>query len=128
MIFLRGGLIALILGGTISAAEAEPANTLNELWRALGACWTWPPLDEVVEGMEVTVLFSVTRDGVVFGEPRFTYFKEGAAPELLVPYQKAAAESLVRCTPLSITPGLGNAIAGKPIAWRFKETRKQRKA
>lgn len=126
MIF-RVGLAALLLGCTICAADAEPANNLNELRRALVGCWIWPPLDEAVEGMEVTVLFSLTRDGVVFGEPKFTYFKQGLAPEAMAAYQKAAAESLVRCTPVSITPALGNAIAGRPIGWRFKETRIARK-
>jgi hypothetical protein len=119
----RAGLAALIVASTAGAAAAEPANTLNELWTTLAACWIWPAAEDVVEGMQITVLFTLNRDGKVFGEPRFTYSKPGVAPQALAAYRRAAAESLLRCTPVAITPELGNAIAGRPIAYPMREPR-----
>jgi hypothetical protein len=123
----RAGLAAVLLAGTAGAASAEPLNTLNELWRALGACWIWPPAEQVVEGMETTVRFSLTRDGAILGEPRFTYSRPGIAPEARAAYQRAAAESFVHCTPFSLTPEFGGAIAGRPISLRLVEPRTQRR-
>jgi len=128
-LILRAGMVAaLLVAGSARAAAAEPANTLNELWKALGACWIWPPTEQVVEDMEITVRFSVTRDGAILGEPRFTYSKPGIAPEARAAYQRATAESLVHCMPVSLTPAFGGAIAGRPMSLRFIETRKQKKA
>ena len=120
-------LAMLLLAGNAGAARAEPLNTLNELWQALGACWIWPPAEQVVEGREITVRFSLTRDGAILGEPRFTYSKPGIAPEARAAYQRAAAASLVHCAPFSLTPEFGGAIAGRPIALRLIDPRTQRR-
>jgi hypothetical protein len=123
----RAALAMLLLAGSAGTARAEPLNTLNDLWKALGACWIWPPAEQVVDGMEITVRFSLTRDGAILGEPRFTYSKPGIAPEARAAYQRAAAESLVQCAPFSLTPEFGGAIAGRPISLRLVEPRTQRR-
>ncbi len=119
--------MALLIGSTAIAA-AERLNTLNDISRALNACWMGPPAEHSVEGMEITVRFSLTRDGNILGEPRFTFVTAGIAQPIRAVYQRAVAEALLRCMPLSVTPELGHAIAGRPFSWRIVETRKQRKA
>jgi hypothetical protein len=40
-------------------------------------------------------------------------------------YLDAITASLKRCTPLPFTPGLGGALAGRPIAIRFIDDRSE---
>jgi hypothetical protein len=86
---------------------------------AVAACWTPPPGLAGLERIEQTVRFSLTRDGAVLGEPRVTFVTaapDSRARELLV---RAAKKAVRTCTPLSLTPDLSGAIAGRPIAVRL---------
>lgn len=103
-------------------------NTLRDVGIALQACWVPPPLDKARPGTQVTVQFTFTRDGEILGEPRFTFVTPGIAPEMRTAYQLSVADALTRCTPLPLTPGLGNAIAGRPFTMRYVDTRGQRGA
>ena len=55
-----------------ACGSREPINTLAELWPALYACWS-PPAG--TEGKELTLRFSIRRDGTLIGKPRATYSK-----------------------------------------------------
>ena len=111
-------LVALLPG----AAEAAPANTLRELWAQLGQCLQTA---EGAEGLDLTIVFSLTRDGALLGKPRITHSKPLADAD-----SRRAAISLARamnkCLPASITDALGGAIAGRTLALRVLGKRKAR--
>jgi hypothetical protein len=101
----------------------EPLNTLQELFDALGACWQPPPLERARAGTEITVRFSLTREGTLVGEPRITYSTRTLSADMRAAYQRSALEALRRCTPLRLSRGLGGAVAGRPISGRFLDDR-----
>jgi hypothetical protein len=104
------------------AAEAAPANTLKELWAQLGECLQTA---DGAEGLDVTIVFSLTRDGALLGKPRITHSNSSPGADL-----RRAAVSLERamnkCLPVSITDALGGAIAGRPLALRVLGRRKKK--
>ncbi|MEH3120003.1 MAG: hypothetical protein PGN25_21065 [Methylorubrum populi] len=110
-----------------------PADTLKALYPALAACWRVPEGLGRFERAEITARLSLRRDGSVIGTPRITFAKTFAktsfaktsfdktpgaarAREILV---RATLDALARCTPVRLTPALGGAIAGRPLALRF---------
>jgi hypothetical protein len=105
----------------------RPLNTLEELFSALEACWEPPLLDQSRPGTEITIRFSLTRSGEILGEPRFTYSSPSLPGEIKSAYQRAIAATLKRCTPFSLSEGLGGAIAGRPISTRFIDDRGHRR-
>lgn len=115
----------IILAGPAWAQQpgGGKINTLNEMFDWIGACWRNPDIARDDPGMQITVRFSLKRNGELIGEPRITYETEHASPETKQRFRKALAEALQRCMPLPITDGLGNAIAGRPIAFRFDARR-----
>lgn len=95
-----------------------PADTLTELYPVLAACWTVPSALDGAAGVEITARLSLRRDGSLIGPPRITYatgVAAGTRPALV----RATLDGLRRCMPAHITPGLGRAIAGRPVALRF---------
>jgi hypothetical protein len=109
--------------GSSSDLNTEPLNTLQELFDALGACWQPPPLEQARAGTEITVRFSLTREGTLVGEPRVTYSTRTLPAEMRAAYQRSAFDALRRCTPLRLSRGLGGAVAGRPISGRFIDDR-----
>lgn len=123
-----GGSYPLSLPQTLRATVAvplkdrpsAPADTLSALYPALAACWRLPPLSGGIRGpdVEVTARLSLRRDGSLIGPPRITY-TTGVAPGDRKTLTRATLAALRQCTPARITPGLGRAIAGRPVALRF---------
>ena len=98
---------------------SAPIDTLRALYPALGACWREPEGLKGFERTEITARFSLRRDGSLIGPPRITFSLvpgDSRTRELLI---AAALDAIARCTPVNVTPGLGGAIAGRPIALRF---------
>ena len=124
------GVLAFAAIATVAMAEPPPAalNTLNDLWAALRACWVPPPIDQSRPGMQITVQMSFRRNGELFGQPRITFESVGASDDDRLAYRTAVAEMLKRCSPLSFTDGLGNAVAGRPFTIRFIDNRKLKQA
>ena len=132
---LGGGLRSTIVSASADAdgqprlhqrlAQATPKelNTLNDVFDAFRACWQPPAESKAHPGMEVTVRFSLNRKGEIFGEPRFTFVTANVSAEVKAVYKRAVADTLTRCTPLTVTPSLGNALAGQPISLRFFDDR-----
>ena len=121
---LLSGLGAVALGAALSwPAQAAQLNTIQDVFAAFRACWIPPPFEQARPGMEVTVRFSFNRNGEVFGEPRFTFVTPDVSDDVRAVYKRAVADTLSRCTPLSFTPALGNALAGRPFALRFIDDR-----
>jgi hypothetical protein len=104
----------------VQARPEAPADTLAALYPALAACWTLPTLAGGIHGpdVEVTARLSLRRDGSLIGPPRITYTTGVAAGDRRT-LARATLAALRSCTPARITPGLGRAIAGRPVALRF---------
>ena len=114
-----------------SGALAEDASgerkldTLHAMFDALRACWIPPTKEEARPGMQMSVRFAFRRSGGIIATPRVTYASQGASPETREVYLHAISAALERCTPLHLSQGLGNAVAGRPIAIRFVDNREQ---
>jgi hypothetical protein len=98
-------------------------NTIADLFAALRACWTPPHQDEARGGMQMSVRFSFKRSGAMFGAPQVTYATPDVPTEVRKTYLAAITTSLDACTPLSLSDGLGGALAGRPIMIRFVDNR-----
>ena len=119
---------AALATGVAAQAPQTPVNTLSELMAALRACWVPPPLDQSRAGMQITVQMSFRRNGELLGQPRITFESAGASEDERLAYRIAVAKMLKRCTPVPVTEGLGNALAGRPLTIRFVDNRKLRQA
>ena len=128
-VYEPGGGYALTLPETLQATISVPladrpssdaANTLRQLYPALAACWSPPHFAATPQGpdVQVTARFSLRRDGSVIGTPRITY-AAGVTGRDRTLLTRATLAALGRCTPARLTPGLGRAIAGRPMALRF---------
>ena len=117
--------------GPAGGAPALDANgehkldTLHAMFDALRACWIPPDEEEARPGMQMSVRFAFKRSGDVIATPRVTYVSQGASPRTRDVYLHAITAALERCTPLQFSKGLGNAVAGRPIAIRFVDNRDQ---
>lgn len=98
-------------------------DTIGDLFAALRSCWSPPPADAAREGMQMSVRFSFKRTGEIIATPRVTYATAGVPGDTRAAYRKAINASLLACTPLKFTGGLGGALAGRPIAIRYVDNR-----
>ena len=100
-------------------ADGREVDTIRATFPAVGSCWTPPAGLTKLETVEITVRFSLRRDGSVIGAPRVTFATAGAETRARQRLAAAAIEAIHRCTPLKLTKGFGDAVAGRPIAIRF---------
>jgi len=98
-------------------------DTIRDMFAALRACWIPPPKDEARHGMEYTIRFAFKRDGEMIAPPRITYSSHDAPADVRNVYRDAVNAALNRCTPLHFSEGMGDAVAGRPIAIRFVDDR-----
>ena len=124
-VVLAATLPAMVLAG--SAEPKRTLNTLGDIHQALRACWQWPPASEARSGMELTVRLSFKRNGEIFGA-RITYQTPNVSDRERALYHGALLAALTRCSPLRLSAGLGEAIAGRPMTFHIHDTRQQRKA
>jgi hypothetical protein len=110
-------------GPSESLDRDHPANRINEMGPLLSQCLELPPEGEARHGMRVTLKLAFKRDGSLLAPPRFTYVSHDAPNDIKAAYREAALAMLDRCTPLPITEGLGQAIAGRPFVIPIIETR-----
>jgi hypothetical protein len=104
-----------------AASAAQPqANTLLQLFTNLKLCLSQT---EGPVGSQLTLRFSLRRDGSVFGTPRVAYAHFTGDEDASRRFVARALAALNGCVPFGITPGLGGAIAGRPIAIRVIEQR-----
>jgi hypothetical protein len=123
-------LLAAVWPAAASAAPLAPKgplNTTTDIRKALSGCWQWPPLGSSHAGVELTVRMSFTRSGEIVGA-RVTYQTPGLSDAERTLYCRAVLASLSRCSPLPLSASLGEAIAGRPMAFHIHDTRQQRKA
>jgi hypothetical protein len=103
-------------------------DTIGDLFAELRSCWSPPPPDISLAGMQMTVRFSFKRDGGIIATPRVTFATEGASADIRDTYLKAINASLDACMPLKFTNGLGGALAGRPIAIRYVDNRELKRS
>ncbi|MGC5778351.1 hypothetical protein [Methylobacterium sp. NFXW15] len=118
--------MALCVVGHAPAARSAPANTLKDLWAYLGRCVTIEGASPGAAGSEVTVLFSVKRDGSLNGKPRIAHSRLLGSEEDQRSFIGAALGAVSRCLPADITDGLGGAIAGRPLRVRLTSGKPER--
>ena len=124
-------IVAAVLA-LVSRAEAQETskaqlNTLEDVKHTIQHCWRWPPARAIRNGMELTVRLSFRRNGEIFGA-RVTHQSRDVSDDEQFAYYRALVLMMKRCSPLPVTPELGEAIAGRPFFFRFHDTRKQREA
>ncbi|MGH6859804.1 MAG: hypothetical protein ACRECY_06080 [Phyllobacterium sp.] len=96
-------------------AHAEALQTMNDVGRAIEACWTVP---EGVQG-SVTLSFSFKRDGTLFGRPRTTAIGVKGDQKTRDQFIASAVQALETCTPLTLSPALAQGIAGQVFTMPF---------
>ncbi|GJE49981.1 hypothetical protein GOFOIKOB_3022 [Methylobacterium tardum] len=111
--------MALVLTLAAPAAHADPANTLNDLWQALSVCARRAQVAPEAAGSEVTVLFTLRRDGSLQGKPRITHSRLIGDNVDQQAFVAASLSAMASCFPIPITDGLGGSIAGRPIRFRL---------
>jgi hypothetical protein len=112
--------LAALAHAAPSGAQSERLLTrLDEVAPTLTACWRPPTGLRMLEAVEVTARFSIRRDGSLIGTPRVTFASGEVALQARELLTQSAVEAIRACTPLRISPGLGQAIAGRPFAIRF---------
>jgi hypothetical protein len=99
-------------------ARAAPANTLKDMFDQLSSCLS-REAGEGRRGAEMTLRFSLRRDGSLIGKPHITYSRlpKDEADKRRV--MENIAFAMDRCLPVKITDGLGGAIAGRMMSYRF---------
>ncbi|SFK15698.1 hypothetical protein SAMN04488498_10341 [Mesorhizobium albiziae] len=69
--------------------------------------------------MEITLVFSLRRDGTLIGKPKVTWTKLAGDTVLQRAFVQSVLAALDKALPLPFTDSMGNAIAGRPFALRF---------
>lgn len=114
------GLLAcafIASGAGPAAAEARYAvHSIRDLWPALATCWQ-PPMNS--QGMELTVRFSLNREGALMGEPRVTYARLFGSAEQQRRFRNSVLKAVTDCTPLPVSDEFGMYFAGRPFSVRF---------
>src|SRR5882724_12476794 len=114
-------LLWLALGAP-ALAEPQQLDTIKDVFMRLHSCWRPPALSEA-NPIDITVIVSFNRAGAILGHPRITYVSEQATDNDRLQYRIAVMETLQRCTPLPFTDALGGAVAGRPFAIPFGNTK-----
>jgi hypothetical protein len=110
-------------GEANAAAGEQPLDSISALYAALRACWVPPPKDRARRGMEYTIRFALKRDGEIVAPPRVTYASHDAPAAVREVYHDAVDAALKRCMPLHFSDAMGGAVAGRPVAIRFLDSR-----
>src|SRR5262245_41053738 len=89
--------------GNGQAPAGTPVKNIKEVCERLGQCWKPPPAAAGVNPMDITVIVSFNRSGVILGHPRITYESAQATDRDRLAYRVAVMETLQRCTPMPFT-------------------------
>jgi hypothetical protein len=107
---------AIIVAQSSAAASNAPANSLRELFGELNRCLVAPT---GVMGSELTIVFSLRRDGALLGKPKITFAKLPGDLSDQRRFAEGLEAAFNKCLPVAITAALGGAIAGRPLSMRF---------
>ena len=123
-----GNTLLLTLNTRDAADAAKPdgeVNAIRDLFATLRSCFTPPAAEAAQRGMQMSMRFSLSRDGNLIGEPKVTFTSRDVSQKIRDLYRNAIAQSLHDCEPFRFTKGFGGAIAGRPIAIRVVEDREE---
>ena len=109
----------VLLAFASGRAHAEPTNTIRDMWSRFQACLGNAPGGNDSKDSEITIVFALKRDGSLLGRPRIAHSKLVGEPDEQKQFVAHAIASIDNCLPLEITPALGGAIAGRPLALRI---------
>jgi hypothetical protein len=115
-----GFLFAALALCAASPSHAAPANTLKDMFNQVSACLSKEAGgEEAWRSAEMTLRFSLRRDGSLIGKPHITYSRlpKDEADKRRV--METIAAAMDRCLPVKITDELGGAIAGQLMSYRF---------
>jgi hypothetical protein len=98
-----------------SEAKGAPAKSLRELYSALGECVKGPV---GLPGSEITIVFSLKRNGSLLGKPRISNAKLLGDTNAQKDFVASVLAGFDRCLPVNITDGLGGVVAGRPMRFR----------
>lgn len=118
--------VALCASAHAMPASSAPADSLAGLWSYLGGCARLEGVPPGAAGSEVTVLFSLRRDGSLLGQPRITHSHLIGSGEDQRAFIAASLGAVSRCLPAQITDSLGSAIAGRPLSLRLMSRKPER--
>jgi hypothetical protein len=96
-------------------AGAE-VNRLKDVPGAIAACWV-PPAS--LERLEVTVRFSLDRQGKIIGRPAITFSLLGDNEVTNREFIVSVLNAIAQCTPVDLSSSFAEAFAGRPMAVRF---------
>ncbi|QJP16934.1 hypothetical protein G3545_26805 [Starkeya sp. ORNL1] len=96
--------------------NAVPVGTMDELGKALFACWA-PPVG--TEGSEITFRFGLTAKGELRGKPLASYSVLTGSKERQRAFVEAALLALSRCTPVRMTEQFARVAASRVLILRF---------
>lgn len=110
-----GFVMSHSLAAPAAGADA-PIDRPRDIPARLMACWK-RPAGEPDSHLEATLRLAFRADGSLAGPPRVTYVNVAGARRDAIARSFVAA--VVACAPLSLTPSLGRAIAGRVFTIRF---------
>jgi len=106
----------------VARAEPQQLDTIRDVVLRIHRFWKPPPVAQA-NPIDITVVVSFNRAGGILGHPRITYESEQATDNDRLQYRIAVMETLQRCSPLPFTEALGGAVAGRPFAIPFRNTK-----
>ncbi len=108
-----------------SASSRTPAvlDRYADVAATLSQCWSPRLSADDARWRDLTLRVSFRRDGRINGIPRVVHVSDPADGAVERRARESLLVALSRCTPLSLSPSLGQAIAGQIFAIRFVQQR-----
>jgi hypothetical protein len=97
--------------------STQVITTLKETWPALFACYFGIPN---AEDSEITLVFSLRRDGTLIGKPKVTAKNIRGDETQQRAFENSIMEAIERALPLPFSDSMGSAIAGRVLSVRIK--------
>lgn len=100
-----------------ACGDRSSVDTLKEMWAALFACYKGSPGNE---DSEITLVFSLRRDGTLIGRPKITAKKLIGDDVQKRQFLVDVIEGIDQSLPLPFSQSMGSIVAGRVLAVRFK--------
>lgn len=113
--------LMLIVAPALAQADA-PVDNFADFFKRLDRCVRLPAS---AEGSELTLRFSLTREGAVRGKPMITFSKLMGDSQAQRDFVAAALRALANCTPAPVTEAFGRALGERMLTWRLRAVRQR---
>jgi hypothetical protein len=108
--------LSVCLVMSASHAIADPLMTMDQVGKAIMACWQ-PPAGATKSS--VTLSFSFNRDGALIGPPMSTAIDVAGDGNDRKQFVDAAISAVNHCTPVELSPDLAQGIGGQVFTMEF---------